>query len=146
MKIRALLESKARGVHKIAPDATIGDAIASMVDRNIGSLMVVDRSDAIVGIVTERDCLREVATNTGFRERLVESITTRDIAIAEVDDDLGHVMDTMIAKHCRHVPILENGELTGMISIRDVVGERLRETRTELKHVRDYISGHAGSG
>ncbi len=146
MKIQALLESKARGVHKITPDATIGDAIASMVDRNIGSLMVVDAGGDIVGIVTERDCLREVAGNPAFRAQSVETITTRDIAIAELDDDLAHVMDTMVAKQCRHVPILDGGSLVGMISIRDVVGERLRETRTELKFLRDYISGHAGPG
>ena len=146
MKIRAILENKARGVHRIAPEATVLDAIQSMVGHNIGSLMVVDATGSVVGIVTERDCLREVAAQAGLKGHAVESITTRDIAIAELDDDLGQVMDTMLEKQCRHVPVIDGGELVGMISIRDVIGERLRESRTELKFLRDYISGHAGPG
>lgn len=146
MKIRAVLEKKGRGVHQIAPDATVLDAIRTMVSHNIGSLMVVGASADVIGIVTERDCLREVAAQAGLKGHAVETITTRDIAIAELDDDLGHVMDTMLEKQCRHVPVFDDGQVVGMISIRDVIAERLRESRTELKFLRDYISGHAGPG
>ena len=146
MKIRAILDTKGREVRCIEPSETILTAIQTMVASNIGSLMVVDDAGTIMGIVTERDCLREAAGNPAFGAEPVGRITTRDIAIAEPDDDLGHVMDTMIAKRCRHVPVIEDGNLAGIISIRDVIGERLRETRTELKFLREYITGSHGPG
>ena len=146
MKIRAILETKGREVRRIEPSDTILTAIQTMVEFNIGSLMVVEDTGTILGIVTERDCLREAAHNPAFGDQPVGKITTSEIAIAEPDDDLGHVMDTMIAKHCRHVPVVEDGKLAGIISIRDVIGERLRETRTELKFLREYITGSHGPG
>ena len=146
MKIRAILETKGREVRRIEPNETILTAIQTMAAANIGSLMVVDDTGTIMGIVTERDCLREAACNPDFGDRPVAQITTQDIAIAEPDDDLGQVMDTMIAKHCRHVPVIEDGNLAGIISIRDVISERLRETRTELKFMREYITGSHGPG
>ncbi len=144
MKMRAILETKGRQVHQVGPADTVLAAIQIMTERDIGSLMVVESSGAIVGIVTERDCLRSVAKGPEYREMPVEQITTRDIAIAEMEDDLRYVIDTMIARRCRHVPILEDGKLAGMISVRDVLNGRLSETRTELKSLREYIQGPSG--
>jgi CBS domain-containing protein len=144
MKIREVLATKGRKIHRVEPSASIFDAIARMASHNIGSLMVIDESDEIVGIVSERDCLRVVATGADCREKPVSDIATRDIAIAELDDDLSQVLDTMEAKRCRHVPIVEDGELVGMISVRDVISARLRETRSELKFLREYITGPHG--
>lgn len=144
MKIREILATKGRRVHRIEPSETILGAIEQMAKRDIGSLMVIDKSDEILGIVTERDCLREVAKGTDCRKVQVSEITTREIAIAEPDDDLSHVLDTMAAKRCRHVPVIEAGKLSGMISVRDAINARLRETRGELKMMREYISGSQG--
>lgn len=144
MKISAILEAKGRQVRTIAPGATVHAAIKTMAGANIGSLMVVDQDEAIVGIVTERDCLREAAENPAFADRPVGEISTPDIAIAEPGDDLAHVIDTMITRQCRHVPVIEDGRLAGMLSVRDVIKARLRETRTELKYLREYIQGPSG--
>lgn len=146
MKISAILEAKGRQVRTITPGETVLTAIKTMADANIGSLMVVDDADAIVGIVTERDCLREAACNPAFGDRPVGEISTPDVAIAEPDDDLRHVIDTMITRQCRHVPVIEDGRLAGILSVRDVIKERLRETRSELKLLREYIHGPSGPG
>ena len=144
MKIREILASKGRNVHRIEPSASILAAIERMASRDIGSLMVVDESDKILGIVSERDCLREVAKGAAYRETSVAEITTQEIAVAEPDDDLRSVLDTMATRRCRHVPVIDGGELAGMISVRDVINARLTETRSELKFLREYIGGPQG--
>ena len=112
-----------------------------MADHNIGSLMVVD-GDEVIGIVTERDCLQKIAESPDtFGSLEVSLITSRDIVFAELTDDLAYIMDAMIHKNCRHVPIMADGKLAGIISVRDVVREQLRETRSELKFLREYMSG-----
>ena len=146
MKISAILQAKGRQVRTIAPGETVLTAIQTMAEANIGSLMVIDDAEKIVGIVTERDCLREAARNDAFGARPVNEIATTDIAIAEPGDDVAHVIDTMITRRCRHVPVIEDGRLAGMLSVRDVIRERLRETRTELKFLREYIHGPSGPG
>jgi CBS domain-containing protein len=146
MKIRDILATKGRQVHQVAPTDSIVTAIEGMAVHDIGSLLVIDAGGEIQGIVTERDCLRAVAKGPEYRKQTVESITTTEIAIAEIEDDLRHVVNTMAAKKCRHVPVVEDGKLAGMISVRDVINSRLNETRTELKFLRTYIQGPSGPG
>ncbi len=141
MKIRTILESKGRRVRCVAPDASVMDAIRMMADNDIGSLMVTDGDD-IVGIVSERDCLRQLARSPEtVNDHPVLAITSRDIVVACDDDNLAYVMEAMVKKGCRHVPVIHDGELAGMISIRDVVRAQLDETHQELKFLREYIQG-----
>lgn len=141
MRIAELLNKKGREVRAIQPTATILEAIQSMADADIGSLMVVDSSGTVKGIVTERDCIRIVAqSDIDISKATVSDVTTHDIVVAEPDDSLDTVVKAMTKHKCRHIPVMEGGKLVGLVSVRDVIGARLAETGTELKFLLDYVS------
>ncbi len=142
MQLRQILKERDGHVRQITRDATVYSAIRIMSEYGIGSLMVVEADGEILGIVTERDCLHAVARDPeAIKTTEVHEIASKDLVVAEPEDDLRYVMNVMRKKNCRHVPVLENGELFGMISIRDVALGRLDEARTELKFLRSYING-----
>ncbi len=142
MHLHELLENKLGEVRQITTDATIHAAIRIMSEHKIGSLMVVSNKGEIFGIVTERDCLHAVAdAPNSIKTTQVHEIASTDLVVAEPKDDLRYVLNVMRKKNCRHVPVVEDGKLCGMISIRDVALGRLDEARTELKFLRSYING-----
>lgn len=140
MKIGDILESKGRDVQTISPESSIQEAVQAMSAHNIGSLMVVSVDSEIIGIVTERDCVRAIAGNPGSLESgTVGSITTKEIVVASPDDDISYILGVMQRVDCRHVPVLDGGVLAGMISVRDVIRSQLDETTSDLKFLKDYI-------
>ncbi|MFT7617083.1 MAG: CBS domain-containing protein [Planctomycetota bacterium] len=142
MQLRELLKARSGEVRQVTTDVTIHTAIRIMSKHRIGSLMVVSPDGEIHGIVTERDCLHAVADDQiNLKTEHILSIASTDLAVAELDDDLRYVLNVMREKNCRHVPVIEDGKLYGMISIRDVALGRLDEARTELKFLRNYING-----
>lgn len=142
MQLREILKTRDGAVRQVTQEVTIHTAIRIMSEHKIGSLMVVSPDGEIHGIVTERDCLHAVAKSPdNLDQRPIMEIASTDLAVAELDDDLRYVLNVMREKNCRHVPVVENGKLCGMISIRDVALGRLDEARTELKFLRNYING-----
>lgn len=126
----------------IAPDRTIHDAIEALVEQRVGSLVVVDAHEHIVGILTERDILREVNQRAGETStRTVAEVMTRDLIIALPEDDLAYAMTIMTENRIRHLPILEDGRLRGMISIGDLVKAQLDHREVEVRMLHDYIEG-----
>lgn len=143
MDVREILaRKKTTAVRTVAPDRTVAEAIARLVEHNIGSLLVVDGTRP-VGIVTERDILRCCADDIEKAGSiLVEEIMTADLIVGEPDDSVDYVMGIMTRNRIRHLPIMGKGEgVLGMVSIGDVVESQLRETRYENRHLREYISG-----
>ena len=141
MKIQSILSEKGNVVFQIGPDQTVQEAVNILVRHNIGSLLVVD-SEEVVGIVTERDVLRQCAVNSGaLQQTVVKDIMTRDIVVCQPEDDIDEAMSVMIKKHIRHLPILDKDRIAGMISIGDIVKSQLRGAQHEIKYLRDYITG-----
>lgn len=140
MRISELLDRKGCEVRVIAPTASVLDAIKAMAEADIGSLMVVDSRRKISGIVTERDCIRSVASNADLAKVPVSDVTTRDIVVAEPNDTVDSIMKAMTKHKCRHIPVLRGGVLVGLVSVRDIIGARLAETGTELKFLLEYVS------
>jgi CBS domain-containing protein len=141
MRIAELLNKKGREVRVIQPTATILEAVQTMADADIGSLMVIDAKGSVKGIVTERDCIRIVAqAAVDISKMTVSDVTTRDIVVAEPEDSLDTIMKAMAKHRCRHIPVMDDGELVGLVSVRDVIGARLAETGSELKFLLDYVS------
>lgn len=142
MNVEAILTGKGDpAVRTIEPDRSIRDAIARLVEHNIGSLMVIEDGEP-VGIITERDILRCCADRADrLAEVRVGDVMTRDLIVGEPADEIDYVMGVMTRNRIRHLPILANRRLIGMVSIGDVVNVQLHETQYENRHLKGYIAG-----
>ncbi len=140
MKIRDLLRTKGPKVVTITPDTSIQDAMRVLVEHGIGALVVTDGT--LHGIISERDLLRWGAEDI---ERLitarVRDLMTTELITAGPDAAIQDVMDVMVEQRIRHLPILENGELTGIISIGDVVNAMRQKVESENRYLHAYIEG-----
>jgi CBS domain-containing protein len=152
MQIRDILQEKGTKVVTIGPGQAIHDAINKLNEHGIGALVVTDEGEEIVGIITERDVLRICGSNyarlfepTVQEESdgpiLVQDAMTKDLIIGIPDDDINYVMGIMSKNHMRHLPVLDNGSLTGIISMGDLVNARLEEKVFENRTLRSYIQG-----
>ena len=152
MKVKDILRQKGSDVVKIEVDRTIHDAICKLNEYGIGSLVVTDDSGDICGIITERDILRHcgeicVRLTQPLQQEgnacpaLVRDAMTKDVVIGMRHDDLSYVRGIMTRNRVRHLPILEQGELVGIISIGDVVNAHVEETDFENHMLKDYVQG-----
>ena len=121
MNIATILASKGVKVVTVRPEHLIRQALALLAEHNIGALVVVDEADRPVGILSERDIVREAARNEAVFSRSVREIMTRDVIVASPQDDLVSVSHTMTERRIRHLPIVENQRLVGIVSIGDIV-------------------------
>lgn len=141
MTIAAILSRKGTSVVTIAPEATVLQAMRLLMEHRIGGV-VVTREDAPVGILTERDVLRIGAEDPAqLATCSVETSMTRDLITGDPEDSLEQVMDVMTENRIRHLPILVDGKLAGIVSIGDVVNEARRAAESENQHLRTYIYG-----
>ena len=140
MKVRDILQAKGVEVVTIQPEATIHDAMTLLVKRRIGSLMVIAEAQKIVGIITERDILRECAARSErVQETPVQEVMSTNLIIGVPDDEIGYVMGIMTQNRIRHLPIITGEKLEGVISIGDVVKAQLEEKEFENRYLKDYI-------
>jgi len=141
--IRQVLEKKGPEVTTIAPDETVFRAIEIMAERDIGALVVV-ANDAPVGLLTERDYARQVilkgrsSVNTAIRDVMVENFQA-----VTPDDTVEACMELMTDKHIRHLPVLENGRLAGLVSIGDLVKSVIDQQRSTIEQLVGYVSGNS---
>ncbi len=141
MTVADILKQKGSQVVTIGPQELLATAVRALVSAGVGSLLVVD-GERIVGILTERDVLRENARHFDeMKGRKVADIMTTDVLIGVPGDSLDYVMDLMTARRIRHLPILQDGALAGIVSIGDVVKARARTAEVEVRHLTDYIMG-----
>lgn len=145
MKLQEILLAKGRTVYSISPEATLQDVVEMLVERRIGSLLICRPSsasgeDELVGIITERDIL--LACRTGSRAlrdvKASEAMTTT-LVTGSPDDEVELVMGLMTTHHIRHLPVLYEGRLAGMISIGDVVKAQHDRLAMENQFMKDYI-------
>jgi len=120
MLVKDLLDSKGSEVHSITPGATVYDALKLMAEKEIGALVVLD-GEKMVGILSERDYARKVIlSGKNSQETLVREIMTSDITYTSPDQKVKKCLSIMTKKHFRHMPVLEEGNVVGIISIGDV--------------------------
>ena len=132
MQISNILATKGSTVVTVKPGQTIREAIALLVKHRIGALVVVD-AGKVVGLVSERDVVREAARNEALFGEPVSVIMTTEVIVASPGDDIQSVEQTMTVKRFRHLPILDEGELVGMVSIGDVVKAQLDQYQGEIE-------------
>lgn len=144
MKIREILHKKGHQVVTIEPYRTLSEAVRLLVNQGIGSLVVTGEGvdETIQGILTERDILRVVDRAPGGLARLtVGEIMTRDVIVAEAEDDVAYLMEVMTRNRIRHLPVMEDGRLMGMVSIGDAVNILRQDVEAENRYLRDYVQG-----
>ncbi len=143
MKIEDILRHKGHDVVTVNGDETVIGAVRVLVEHDIGALVVVD-GDRAVGIFTERDILRLTARSTSTSElesiRVGDAMTT-DLITAKPDDALAFTMDVMTERKVRHLPIMDEGRLGGIVSIGDLLNACRVEAEQENTHLRQYIQG-----
>jgi len=144
MKVESILEQKGTEVATIAPEASIKRAADWLRAKNVGALVVTGSNDAVVGIISERDIVRAFSQyGEPVASMQVKDIMTHGLITASLGDDLTRLMRLMTRHRVRHMPVLRNGKLAGIISIGDVVKHRVDDLELEANVLRDvYIACH----
>lgn len=139
--VAALLERKGSAVHAVAPSVTVAEAVAEMNMRRIGCIVVVD-AGRISGIFTERDVLRRVvAEDVDVKTTRVGDVMTKEVHTIPPETTVEETMELFASRRCRHLPVVENGELKGLISIGDISRWVADTCKAEAEHLKTYISG-----
>jgi CBS domain-containing protein len=141
MQVGEILREKGRDVVTIASDATIADAAKRLAQRRIGALVASDASGGLLGILSERDIVRAVAEHgAAALTQTVGRHMTQVVSTCAEADTVDALMETMTNGRFRHMPVIENGRLCGIVSIGDVVKTRIAETEREAATLRGYIA------
>ena len=144
MRIRDILDVKGRQVTTTSPDGTVLDAMKVLNEYNIGAVIVVE-GESIQGILSERDVLRLGAGGPDrLSEATVRETMTRDVIVGLLDDEVHDAMGVMTKNRIRHLPIVVDGSLVGIVSIGDLVNACWLEAADENQHLKDYIQGNVG--
>ena len=141
MKISSILGTKGSFVATVGPDTTVTELLAVLAENKIGAVVVVDESGAVAGIVSERDIAR--ALNSRGATALDEptsTIMTSLVVVCDPEAVTGDLMELMTEKRVRHIPVVQDDELVGIVSIGDVVKAHLAELETERDALQSYIS------
>ncbi|MFA7625441.1 MAG: CBS domain-containing protein [Candidatus Kapaibacterium sp.] len=142
MKAKDILLKKGPEVITIGDRKTLGEALRVLVNNNIGVLPVLSTEGKFIGILSERDILRKAAsTPDTFMNTLVSDVMTKRIIYADYDDDIDYIESIMTLNKVRHLPIMKDKIITGLISIGDVVKASLSDKKYENKYLLDYIAG-----
>jgi CBS domain-containing protein len=142
MQVRDVLKTKGGRVISIDPEASVAEAIARLVQNNIGSLPVVDSEGHLVGIFSERDALRGVHKHgEGFGRTHVAKVMTDGPVTCDLCDDVNEVMGKMSERRIAKVPVLHNGKLVGIVSVGDVIKVLYEHVSSENEHLMTYIHG-----
>lgn len=140
-KVRDLISEKGSKIWTIAPDASVYDAIAVMAAKNIGALLVMT-DDRLVGLISERDYARKlILAGRTSRDTPVREVMTSRVVYADPDETVEECMALITDKHVRHLPVMEDGALLGLLSIGDLVKAVIAEQKFLIKQLEHYISG-----
>jgi CBS domain-containing protein len=139
MTVRAILSAKGHQVVSVEPDARLSAALKILSDQQIGSVLVMT-GERVDGILSERDVVHALnARGAGALDEPVSAAMTRKVVSCRLSDTVAHLMEVMTAEKFRHLPVVEDDRLVGLVSIGDVVKLRVQEYEVEQEALRDYI-------
>jgi len=140
MTVKAILSHKSPDIVSIEPTATLAQAAKLLAGRRIGAVLVLGIEGRLAGILSERDIVRALAERgASMLDERVDQVMTRKVFTCSQTDTVAHIMEQMTAQKFRHVPVVDEGRLAGIISIGDVVKYRLHEIENETNALREYI-------
>ena len=139
MTVRSILDSKGHQVLSVEPDAKLAAAVEVLGERKIGAVLVMSEG-RVEGILSERDIVRVLAERgAGVLDEPVSTVMTRKVVSCRESDTVAGIMEMMTLGKFRHLPVVEEGRVVGLISIGDIVKRRVQEYETEQEALRDYI-------
>jgi CBS domain-containing protein len=139
MKISEVVRSKGHAVATVHPAVSVGAAARTLRERRIGALVVSPDGHTIAGILSERDIVYALAVDRSVLDGEVASVMTKRVITVTPEDSVAHAMAVMTRERCRHLPVLRDGELAGIVSIGDLVKARLQELELESRVLRDVV-------
>jgi CBS domain-containing protein len=139
--VRTVLQTKKNELWSIHPDAVVFEALKIMAEKNIGALLVMQK-ETVVGIFSERDYARKIILKgESSRTTAVKDVMTSAVLTVNPEQSIDECMALMTEKHIRHLPVVENGKLIGLISIGDVVKAIISEHKYTIQQLENYITG-----
>ncbi|NRS87276.1 CBS domain-containing protein [Flavobacterium sp. 7E] len=141
MTVNQILSIKGNDVHSIISTITVYDALKVLGEKNVGAVLVIE-DNLLKGILSERDYARKIVLkNKASKDTFVHEIMERNLITVKLTDDLDYCMELMSTKRIRHLPVVENGAVLGVISIGDVVKSIIEVQKETIQHLDSYISG-----
>jgi CBS domain-containing protein len=141
MQIEAILSSKGKTVYTVPTNARVADAVAMLNKHNIGAVVVIDSDGEVAGILSERDVVRLLGRDAdGALKRPVSECMTANVITCSPETTVAVLMEQMTRFRIRHIPIVANGRLAGIVSIGDVVKRKIEEAEQEASALREYIA------
>lgn len=142
MNIRQILQGKTiNTIYSVTSESTVYEALEAMANKNIGAVLVIDEGN-LSGIFSERDYARKgILKGRASKDTLIREVMTANLITINSDQQLEEAMVLMSDKHIRHLPVVDEGELTGIISINDVVSAIIRNQKAHIDSLESYISG-----
>ncbi len=139
MRISDVLKYKSADVVTLAPDATVRDLVAVLGEHNIGAVIVSSDEATVAGIVSERDVVRRLSSDPDVLDATVGDIMTAQVQTAKPEDSVDDLMRIMTEHRIRHVPVVVDGDLRGIVSIGDVVKSRIGQLEFERDQLESYV-------
>lgn len=147
MSVRDLLTRKPTGVVSVKPNASVAHAAGRLIDQGVGGLPVVDEQGRLVGFLAERDIVALVdSKGSGIRDTPVSSAMRRPAPVCGADESLRAVMTRMTRERLRHLVVMDDERIAGVISVGDIVKQRLEQLETEAGVLRDYVAAQRAKG
>lgn len=139
-KINLILEKKGRQVYSVTSQTSVFDALQVMLEKNISALLIMEKEE-LLGIFTERDYARKlILQGKSSKETMISEIMTRDLLTLSINSTIDQCMEIMTDKKIRHLPVLENNYVIGMISIGDVVKFIIEDQKQTIQQLESYIA------
>ncbi|MGV6800696.1 MAG: CBS domain-containing protein [bacterium] len=141
MKVEAILTVKGTDVYTVDSQCSVQDAVKTLDDKNVGAVVVLNDENAVCGIFSERDVVRQVSKNgASTLSDKVADVMSCNVISCQKEDELDAILSLMTEKRIRHLPVIENEQLSGLISIGDVVKRKIESAVEEAAMLRDYIA------
>ncbi len=140
MRVSDILRSKGTDVVTLSPSATVAEAVSRLAELSFGALVVSADGSAVDGIISERDIVRSLDTDADTLGSAVSELMTSDVVTCSTSDNIADLMALMTSRRIRHLPVVADDKMVGLVSIGDVVKARLAELEDERRHLEDYIT------
>lgn len=140
IRVANILDGKGNDVLTVTPESSVAALVKLLAEKRIGAVPVVDGTGRVKGIVSERDVVRALAVDAAVLERKVDSLMTREVQTCVLQDTVADLMEIMTRGRFRHLPVVEDHKLIGIISIGDVVKQRVAEAQSEVEALTSYIT------